>query len=94
MCGTPEYLCPEIIQSKGHSYEADWWAFGVLLFEFMAGYPPFFDENPFGIYEKILACKIPFPSFFEANSKDLIKKLCQPDRAKRLGCIKTGVGGP
>lgn len=78
---------------SGHNYEADWWAFGILLFEFMAGFPPFFDENPFGIYEKILACKIPFPSFFEANAKDLIKKLCQPDRAKRLGCIKTGVGG-
>ncbi len=75
--GTPEYLCPEIIQSKGHGFESDWWAFGILLFEFLAGYPPFFDENPFGIYEKILACRIPFPSFFDANAKDIIKKLCQ-----------------
>ena len=50
------------------------------MFEMLAGYPPFYDENPFGIYEKILACRIPFPSFLDANSKDLIKKLCQPDR--------------
>ena len=39
----------------------DWWALGILIYEMLAGFPPFFDENPFGIYQKILAGKIEFP---------------------------------
>jgi len=51
-------------------------------------YPPFFDDNPFGIYEKILAGKIVFPSHIDANAKDLIKKLLTADRTKRIGNLK------
>ena len=54
------------------------------------GYPPFYDDNPFGIYEKILSGKLEWPRHVEMTAKDLVKRLLVQDRTKRLGCMKAG----
>lgn len=53
MCGTPDYLAPEIISCTGHNKSVDWWSLGILIFEMMMGYPPFRDENTLKLFQKI-----------------------------------------
>ncbi|CAM9514504.1 unnamed protein product, partial [Discosporangium mesarthrocarpum] len=64
ICGTPDYIAPEIILNEGHDHAVDFWAFGVLIFELLAGTPPFFDTDPMATYEKILANRVQPPEHF------------------------------
>eukprot|EP00884_Botryococcus_braunii_P004451 jgi/Botrbrau1/14006/Bobra.150_1s0016.1 len=79
------------VMVQGHGKAVDWWSFGVLLFEMMAGYPPFYDEDVTNTYKKILSAKYTFPSYFSAAGRDLIRKLLQTDLSKRYGCLAGGI---
>ena len=79
-------MAPEIIKSKGHNKAADWWAYGILLFEMLAGYPPFYDDNPMGIYKKIVEGQYEIPVVISTHARDLIQRFLKADCKIRLGC--------
>ena len=91
LCGTPEYLAPEIILSKGYAHAVDWWALGILIFEMKAGHAPFYDGNQMEMYKKIVEGRILFPSHFKMDEREIITGFLQSDLTKRLGNMKNGV---
>jgi len=96
VCGTPDYMAPEILRGRGHDKSVDWWALGVLVYELHTGLTPFYGDTPDKIYELILAHVPPFRFTDETMSKsakDLANKLLEPKRTRRLGNVKTGADG-
>lgn len=92
LCGTPEYLAPEIILNKGHGKAVDWWTLGILLYEMLVGIDPFNDDDPMMIYQNVIKGKILFPNTIDKDAKHLIKHFLVADTTKRYGCLRNGVG--
>lgn len=91
ICGTPEYIAPEILLNQGHSKPVDWWTFGILIYEMHAGHAPFVDDDPMNIYKKIINTKPRYPENFDKNLKSLTKHLLRRDLSKRFGNLVSGV---
>ncbi len=91
LCGTPEYLAPELVLNKGHGQGVDHWALGCLLYELLAGRTPFQHNDQQKMFEKIIHAKnhLRFPATFEPMAKDLITKLLEPHAGMRLGTRTT-----
>lgn len=90
LCGTPDYLAPEIVTGQGHGKGVDWWCLGVLAYELLSSFPPFFDDEPMGTYRKIIQGKFKFPKYFSSDVRDLIARLLRTRPTKRLAVMKGG----
>lgn len=86
--GTPDYIAPEVFSKQGYSETVDWWSIGVILFEMLVGYPPFYAEAPREVCQKILSWRehfrIPRDARLSHSASDLIRRLVT-DPHKRLG---------
>ncbi|XP_076947667.1 serine/threonine-protein kinase AtPK2/AtPK19-like [Bidens hawaiensis] len=90
MCGTTEYMAPEILLAKGHNKNADWWSVGILLYEMLTGKPPFTHSNRKKLQEKIINEKVKLLPRLSGEAHSLLKGLLQKDPSLRLG---SGPGG-
>lgn len=92
LCGTPEYLAPEIIMSKGHDKAVDYWSFGVLIYEMLVGRSPFYfyGTDQVSLFKRIVMVKYSCPSTVNDDAKDLIKKLLTRRQSARLGNLSRG----
>ena len=84
MCGTYEYLAPEMIKETGHSPAVDIWCLGILLYEMLCGFTPFKAEGNESVVDNIAKKKLKFPRNLPSQVKDLISKILEKNPAKRV----------
>ncbi|XP_011694303.1 PREDICTED: protein kinase C isoform X2 [Wasmannia auropunctata] len=91
-CGTPDYIAPEILQEMPYGASVDWWALGVLLYEMVAGQPPFEAENEDDLFESILHDDLVFPGWVSPEAESVLKGFMTKNPARRLGCVAADGG--
>ncbi|XP_078489701.1 cGMP-dependent protein kinase 1-like [Ciona intestinalis] len=91
--GTAAYMAPEVLLHTGHDMSVDYWALGILIFEFLAGYPPFNDKDPGKMHLQIAKGieRVRWPEQIRSNAKHIITSLCRLKAADRLGNSWRGV---
>ncbi|XP_061455149.1 3-phosphoinositide-dependent protein kinase 1 isoform X1 [Rhineura floridana] len=92
--GTAQYVSPELLTEKSACKSSDLWALGCIIYQLVAGLPPFRAGNEYLIFQKIIKLEYEFPEKFFPKAKDLVEKLLVLDAAKRLGCEEMGGCGP
>jgi len=91
--GTPDYIAPEVFAQTGYGQECDWWSLGVIMYECLVGYPPFYAEDPMATCRKIVNWKktlvFPDEANLSPNARDLIEKLiCDAEKRLTFDAIK------
>eukprot|EP00053_Salpingoeca_punica_P011981 m.106914 g.106914 ORF g.106914 m.106914 type:complete len:716 (-) comp15822_c0_seq2:755-2902(-) len=89
-CGTPDYIAPEILNEENYGASVDWWALGVLMYEMLAGQPPFEADNEDDLFEAILHDDVLFPVWLSKDSVSILQAFMTKTIARRLGCSSNG----
>uniref|UniRef100_A0A4W3H1P4 Ribosomal protein S6 kinase n=1 Tax=Callorhinchus milii TaxID=7868 RepID=A0A4W3H1P4_CALMI len=90
-CGTIEYMAPEVVNRRGHAQSADWWSFGVLMFEMLTGSLPFQGKDRKETMALILKAKLGMPQFLSPEAQSLLRALFKRNPSNRLGAGPDGV---
>lgn len=90
-CGTVEYMAPEVVNRKGHSFAADWWSFGVLMFEMLTGNLPFHGATRRDTMTQILKAKLGMPANLSPEAQSLLRALFKRNPQNRLGAGPGGI---
>uniref|UniRef100_A0ABI7YR16 Ribosomal protein S6 kinase n=4 Tax=Felinae TaxID=338152 RepID=A0ABI7YR16_FELCA len=90
-CGTIEYMAPEVVNRRGHTQSADWWSFGVLMFEMLTGSLPFQGKDRKETMALILKAKLGMPQFLSTEAQSLLRALFKRNPCNRLGAGLDGV---
>ncbi|XP_064206814.1 ribosomal protein S6 kinase alpha-3 isoform X1 [Anguilla rostrata] len=90
-CGTVEYMAPEVVNRRGHTHSADWWSYGVLMFEMLTGTLPFQGKDRKETMTMILKAKLGMPQFLSGEAQSLLRNLFKRNPGNRLGAGPDGV---
>lgn len=85
LCGTPEYIAPEVILRKGYTQAADWFSFGSLIYDMLTGRPPFLSNNKSAMLKNLVTKPVPLPYYLSSEAKSLLNGLFKINPQERLG---------